>query len=169
MARLRSDVDRAAPAPERTRARRVLDSITVSAKTIAFLRSFMRRHLSSHRLGRALRSVTGSGGAACHGGYTEFVEAIALNYPNRQRSCHRAMTALVVALLADAGLDLNAPELWQWADGIEATTELNDAVEAAGVRLAERQLRLVVSLHGSVAGDWPESLQIWLLLGRDRY
>ena len=173
---LRKELSSMAMSPARTRAERIVDSLHTAQKTISFLRSFMAAELNTPRLRRALATVSsphelpitrvGDGSLITE---VDAVEHVALAYPRAEGSCRRQMAHFVLELADDAGLDLDAPELHDWAASIGAIVALNDARSARGERLAERRLRLIVSLHYALAGDWPETLGAWLLYDNEFY
>lgn len=169
LARLRGEVD-AAPASEyKIRASRMLDSLVTARKTTVFLRSFMADRLTEQGLARALAHIAGNGAlplSDAAGLVTEadYVEFVALNYPVVERSCGRQVARFVLYLVAEAGLDACNPLLTEWAQDIGALPAFNTEVEARLAWAADHRLRLVVSLHYGLAGDWPESLGAWILL-----
>jgi hypothetical protein len=151
--------------PRRIRVERVLDSLIVAERTVAFLWSFMPRQLSTPALRRALKAI----GAHWRGPLADerdAVEFVALNYPMKEGSCRPAMARFVVALATDAAYDLDAAEMRAWAVEVGALLPYNDVVLATRETSRQRRLRLVVRLD-SPAGDWPETLSAWLLLDGD--
>lgn len=150
------------------------DALLVATRTGAFLRSWLSASLTTHRLRGAVAqlrpgpggSLFGVPGSAFHQ-VEHVVERIAVNHPHAQSSCRTWICRFVVALAQDAGRSLDAPELLGWAQGIDAVIPFNNAVEKVRDEVLERRLRLIVSLHASPAGDWPPTLDAWLLDGRE--
>jgi len=162
--------------PARTRAARVIENLLVAQQTIAFLQSLMPTELSSQRLYRALAALASSAGSAlgaAHGPEVstevDAVEYVALRYPRAEKSCRAQMARFVLELVNDAGLDPGRRELQEWAGSIDAIVAFNDARSDSGLRHAERRLRLIVSLHYSLTGDWPEALGAWLIYDNGFY
>jgi hypothetical protein len=149
----------------RIRVERALDSLIVAERTVALLRSFMPKQLSTPALRRALKVI----GTHWRGPLTDerdAVEFVALNHPRSEGSCRPAMARFVVALAHDAAYDLDAVEIRAWASEVGALLPYNDVVLATRETSRQRRLRLVVRLD-SPAGDWPETLSAWLLLDGD--
>ena len=173
---LNRELDLVNESPARTRTARVIDNLLVAQKTITFLRTFMPTELSSQRLRRALAALTNSTGTAPSATpgselstEVDTVEYVALTYPRAEKSCRAQMTRFVLELVSDAHLDPNYRELREWAGSIDAIVAFNDALSASRLRHSERRLRLIVSLHYSLTGDWPEALGAWLLYDNGFY
>jgi hypothetical protein len=156
----------------RIKVTRLADALWVATRTAAFLQSWLSASLTTPRLrtavarlrpGRRESLVNVPGSAFSR--VEAVVEHLALNHPNVQQDCREWICRFVVALAQDAGRPLAAPELLTWAQGIDAVIPFNDAVDRAQAEALERRLRLIVSLHASPAGDWPPSLDAWLLDG----
>ncbi|GAA4460007.1 hypothetical protein [Phytohabitans houttuyneae] len=166
---LREQMEAAAPAgPEYVRAARAADSLLVALRTTAFLRTWLGAALTSTRLRRAaaiLRIPVADRQLTTD---ADLVEHVALSHPVSQ-TCRMTMVRFLILLAADAGLDVEGPELRGWAESVGATVQANDAAEAIRTRSREQRLRLIVSLHASIAGDWPETLGGWLLCDGDLY
>jgi hypothetical protein len=162
--------------PARIRAERLLDSLHAAYETVAFLRSFMGDRLTPKALRRALVAAGGSGGppagparVAQVATDVDAAEYAAISYPRAQRSGRPQLTRFVVELADDAGLDLDAVPLRQWAARIDAIVPFNEAVATRRQWRAERRLRLITSLHYSPSGDWPDKLGVWLLYDGEFY
>ncbi|WP_405856865.1 caspase family protein [Streptomyces sp. NBC_01515] len=152
------------------RAVHVVDALRTCLLTQSFLVSWMGSKLTTHGLRKALPPlpndvyalIPATTGTAL---LTDLLELLVLRAPRVGDSRTALLTRFVAALGADAELDLSAPEITDWADTCGARIELNDAQEDLVRGQAARRLRLVVSLHATVADDWPESLDLWLLDG----
>ncbi|MFD5013752.1 vWA-MoxR associated conflict system protein [Streptomyces chartreusis] len=152
------------------RALHVVDGLRTCLITQSFLTSWIGSELTTPRLRKALPTLPSdvyalmpdTSGTAL---LTDLLELLVLRAPRVGESRTVLLTSFVAALGADAGLDLAAPEITAWADGCGARIELNDAQNELSRGQAERRLRLIVSLHATVADDWPESLSLWLLDG----
>lgn len=160
--------------PDRTRLLRLVDDLLIALCTTAFLRLWLKESLSTGSLRRAAAALRpGPGGslvripAAAFSREENVVEYLALQYPGSHDSCRDWMCRFVVAIAQNAHRDLAAPELRAWVGRIDAEVAFNNAVENAAHRRADQRLRLIVSLHASVAGDWPPTLDAWLLDGGD--
>ncbi|MET7780071.1 hypothetical protein ABZT28_30675 [Streptomyces sp. NPDC005388] len=152
------------------RAVHVVDGLRTCLVTQSFLTSWMGGRLTTQRLRKALPTlpadvyalVPDTTGTAL---LTDLLELLVLRAPRVGDSRTVLLTSFVAALGADAALDLSASEVTTWADTCGARIEFNDALEDLSRGQAARRLRLVVSLHATVADDWPESLGLWLLDG----
>jgi len=162
--------------PARIRAERLLDSLLAAHETVTFLRSFMPDKITPKALRRALVAAGGSAGPPAGparvtqvASEVDAAEYAALSYPRAQRSGRPQLTRFVVELADDAGLDLDARELREWASRIDAIAPFNDAVAVRRQWRSERRLRLIASLHYSPSGDWPDKLGVWLLYDGEFY
>ncbi|WP_147286312.1 hypothetical protein [Streptomyces parvulus] len=150
------------------RAVHIVDSLRTCFVTQSFLTSWIGDKLTTQRLRRALPTLPAdvyalmpdSTGTAL---LTDLLELLVLRAPRVGASDTALLTRFVAALGADVGRDLSADDIADWADSCGARIELNDAIEALSRGQVTRRLRLVVSLHATVADDWPESLDLWLL------
>ncbi|WP_148096468.1 hypothetical protein [Streptomyces sp. TLI_185] len=148
----------------------IVKGLRVCLATQTFLMSWMGSKLTTQRLRTALPAlpadayalVPDTTGTAL---LTDLLELLVLRAPRLGDSQTALLTGFVAALGADADLDLSAPEPSAWADACGARIEFNDAQEELARGRAAQRLRLVVSLHATVADDWPESLDLWLLDG----
>ncbi|MHB9856623.1 hypothetical protein ACSYGO_46355 [Streptomyces krungchingensis] len=153
------------------RAVHVVDGLRICLATHSFLTSWAGSKLTTQRLRQALPALPAdvyalmpdTTGTAL---LTDLLELLVLRAPRFGDSRTALLTKFVTALGADAGLDLSAAEVTAWAHACGARIELNDAQEDLARGMAAQRLRLVVSLHATVADDWPESLSLWLLDGR---
>ncbi|NUR62221.1 MAG: hypothetical protein HOV87_26705, partial [Catenulispora sp.] len=168
--------------PARIRLRRLADDLSIALLTARFLRGWLGAALTTDGLRAAVAQLRPgpAGGSlvrippAAFERVESVVEHLALNQPagaggvgGPADGLRKWLCRFVVALARQAGRDDAAPELRGWADRIGAGQLLNDARQQARRRAARRRLRLVVSLHASVAGDWPASLSAWLLDGAE--
>ncbi|WP_149549177.1 caspase family protein [Streptomyces marokkonensis] len=152
------------------RALHVVDGLRICLVTQSFLTSWVDSKLTTQRLRKALpllpadayALVSDATGTAL---LRDLLELLVLRAPRVGDSRTALLTRFVVALGSDAGLDLCSPGVTAWADACGARIELNDAQEELLRGQTARRLRLVVSLHATVADDWPESLSLWLLDG----
>ncbi|MGA5417964.1 hypothetical protein [Streptomyces pseudogriseolus] len=156
------------PAALLHRALHAVDGLRVCLATQSFLTSWIGGKLTTQRLRKALPPLSAdvyalmpdTTGTAL---LTDLLELLVLRAPRVGESRTELLTRFVATLGADAGMDLSDPEITAWADACGARIELNDAQEDLFRAQAARRLRLVVSLHATVADDWPESLDLWLL------
>lgn len=160
--------------PARIRLARLLGDLQIALCTTAFLQSWLSQSLTTTMLRAAAASLRpGPGGnllripGSTFGRVQDVVEYLALQYPGSHDGCREWICRFVVALAQRAGRELDAPELIAWARRIDAVMAFNAAVENAARQQADRRLRLIVSLHASVAGDWPPTLDAWLMDGSE--
>jgi vWA-MoxR associated protein middle region (VMAP-M) 2 len=167
--RLRRELADGDNSPRVERARRAVGDAIAALETVKFLRSQLIHKLNTRRLRRALTALRASQGQLSpipqYLTDVEAVDHVAFNYPAANRDCRTQMARFVILLAREAGISADDATLRRWADSVDGQIQLNDAAEADLTRQADQQLRLVVSLHASLAGDWPESLEAWLLQG----
>ena len=96
----------------------------------------------------------------------EVVSFLALN-PPVTRSGAAQLVRFVLTLADEAGRDLWAPEIRSWIDGLGQTVLGNEIVAELGERRQRRELRLIISLHASLTGDWPEIVKAWVIQGEE--
>ncbi|MFI5954382.1 DUF4062 domain-containing protein [Cryptosporangium sp. NPDC051539] len=96
--------------------------------------------------------------------YTALVDAVVFG-PGAARAPRAALARFLVELAVAIGRDPASPRLQDWATRVEASRQYSDALAAQARRHGERRLRLIVSLHSGLAGDWPDQLHAWLLDG----
>lgn len=157
----------------RRRLHGLIDSLRIATLTARLLRSAMfSRAVTTDRLRAAaagLHSVPG--GTLIRIPQTAFcdldalVEHLAVNHPIQDGDCRTAICCFVVALARITGADPHADPIKEWVSEISAEVHYNNAERDTRSPSAERRPRLVVSLHASIAGDWPAMLEAWLLDG----
>ncbi|WKV75808.1 caspase family protein [Streptomyces sp. PCS3-D2] len=156
--------------PARDRALRAVDGQLIALRTVDFIGSWMGAGLTTLMLRRAVHTLLSAEGRLpadtrllTRPTLTDVVDQMVFDHPVTDPDCRPGLTTLVLLLAHEAGMDDTAPELRRWAEQIDAVVALNDAVDLARAKQGDRRLSLVVSLHASLAGDWPESLEAWLL------
>lgn len=171
---IREELAAVSPSPSRLMAERLIGRLFDAHRTVMFLRRFMPESLTTSRLLRALAAVTSATGptvgAARHldlSSEADIVEYVALNTSCVERASGPRLTRFVLELIEDAGLDCAVDEVREWATSVNGLVAYNDELAARRRRRIERRLRLVVSLHYSPTGDWPEALGAWLLYDED--
>ncbi|MFE1409677.1 hypothetical protein ACFW6F_02470 [Streptomyces sp. NPDC058746] len=152
------------------RAWEAADHLHVAVRTVEFLREWIGSELTTPRIRRALCSLLASerrssrGTPASCGTDVEVLDYLAFDHPVAHDDCRPWVTRFVLVLARAAGRSDQDPALVRWAEEIKARQELNDAVQYARSRHDGQRLSLVASLHASVAGDWPQTLETWMLL-----
>lgn len=169
LARLRRQIDKAPLSEHRIRARRVLTSFEIARETKEFLYSYMEDKVTEPGLAFALVSVTSSGllppgGVASLRSAANIIEFAALNYPASEGSCARQLARFVAHVVTDAGMDTADPRLLEWARNIDALAAFNTEAKRCRSQVPGDRLRLIISLHHALAGDWPNTLGAWLLV-----
>jgi hypothetical protein len=157
----------------RRRLHGLIDNLRIATLTARLLRSpTFSRAVTTDRLRAAaagLHSVPG--GSLIRIPQTAFsdldalVEHLAVNHPVQDGDCRTAICCFVVALARITGADPHADPIKEWVSDISAEVHYNNAERDTRDTSAERRHRLVVSLHASIAGDWPAMLEAWLLDG----
>ena len=162
---LKHDMDRTPGTPATVWASRVLDSLLVAMRTTDLLHSLIPEVLDTPRLRRAMADAGVSmPSATARDDIADLVERVALWYPAADENCRSQITRFVMALVASSGTPFDHPEITAWAKANDATVHVNNATEWARRLIERKRLRLIVSLHASNTGDWPEMLETWLLL-----
>ncbi|MFI6567414.1 hypothetical protein [Streptomyces sp. NPDC050534] len=148
------------------RAVTALTGLITAVKTVEFIRSWLGPDLTTDRLRRALHLLLSAEPyiPSDSPDLTEqdVLDYLAFEHPIGDNS-RRWVTRFVLLLAQEAERDLEDPALLEWAKSIDAQVLVNDARAFAQASRAKRRLNLVVSLHSSLAGDWPEALDCWLL------
>jgi hypothetical protein len=167
---IREELNAVPHGPDRLRAERVIGRLLDAHRTVLFLRRFAPEALTTHRLRRALAVATSATGPAADAtrqldldSEADITEYVVLSTPYAERSSGPRLARFVLELIQDAGLDCGHDEVRKWAASINQLPAYNDELAARRQRLTERRLRLIVSLHYSPAGDWPDALGAWLL------
>ena len=170
--RLRRELAKLTFSPQRERALRAVESALVAQRTVKFLRSWPRGAVNTRRLRSALTYMRVSERRLLPMPVlitdVEAVDSAAFDYSAVDRHCQASVARFVLLLANEAGIDADTSDLqWadcldQWARSIDAQVQINDAAEVVQRRRKEQHLRLVISLH-TLAGDWPESVEAWLL------
>jgi hypothetical protein len=164
---LQNELAARAETPATAWALRVVDSLLVAMRTTVLLQSLLPDVLDTPRLRRAMATAGVSIAAAATTAtddLTAIVERVALAYPALDKTCRPQVARFVMALVGAAGKPFDPPEITTWARSINATVQVNDAAGWARQHSQTKRLRLIVSLHASNTGDWPELLETWLLL-----
>ncbi|MCX4704321.1 DUF4062 domain-containing protein [Streptomyces sp. NBC_01352] len=165
---LRRDLSASVPdGVPKSRSLAAVDALVTAVRTVEFIRSWIGEDLTTALLRRVLNLFLGT---EPHMPLTtpvltdvDVLDYLAFDHPAADRDCRRWVTRFVLLLGQEAGRDLDAASLGRWADSIDARLHLNDAVAFARRTRGEHRLSLVVSLHSSVAGDWPPTVECWLL------
>lgn len=163
---LRDELAGAAESPETAWTLRVVDSLVVAMRTTDLLHALLPGELDTPRLRRAMAAagVSPTGAASTVTGVAEIVEQVAVWHPVTDGTCRAQVARFVMALLSATGKPFDLPEITAWGRAIQATVQVNDAITWARQLRETKRLRLIVSLHASNTGDWPEVLETWLLL-----
>ncbi|MDG4827859.1 hypothetical protein O7627_00915 [Solwaraspora sp. WMMD1047] len=166
LASLRERLSQLPLSPQAVRAQQVADSLFIAAQTARFLQEWIPGAIETDRLRRAvaLTAAPQAPRVTALDDVSDVLERLALSYPARDGSCRSQICRFVVALALDDVQNLNDPLLRTWALSITALKQVNDAVAWANRLNSERRLRLVVSLHASIGGTWPELIETWLVL-----
>ncbi|MGC4778637.1 hypothetical protein [Micromonospora chalcea] len=157
----------AAPeSPLRMRAESVVRDLYIVLRTCELLRGALLRDAVTHG---ALRRASPVGlppeffapGALTEAEVTGY---LMLNPPVGQSGAAQ-LVRFVFTLAEQAGRDLHAPELRRWVDELGLMVYANEVIAQISGRRAPQELRLIVSLHASLTGDWPEVIQAWVMHG----
>jgi hypothetical protein len=153
------------PTPDQPLVFEAVRDLTGALVTAEFIRAWMPQVQTTAAMRRALR-LPGSPPAPAGRLETlgDYLEHIALNHEGGQAGMHRWLASFVARLAMDAGLDLDADPVRRWARELDIEVVLNDVAGRIRAEGKNSRGRLIVSLHASVAGDWPEQVVAWWLL-----
>jgi len=154
---------------EREVALKTVDNLQVAVRTTTFLRGNLAHTLGLSTLRRAAHIARIPALPTDLVGDAAVLNHLAMSHPMTEPDCRLQLARFVTALVVESGGKLDDDLLQAWAASVDALAELNTAVEAMRGRQAAQRLRLIVSLHASVAGDWPETVTTWLLRDGERY
>lgn len=166
---IRHQIDNAPASEYRIRALRILDSFEIARTTKDFLYSFMGDKVTEPGLAQALESITSSDllsldSIASLESAANIIEFAALNYPRSDSSCARQLARFVAHVVTDAQMNTADPRLLAWAKDIDALAAFNTEAHHCRSQAPGKRLRLIVSLHHALPGDWPRTLDAWLLV-----
>ncbi|MGW1976774.1 vWA-MoxR associated conflict system protein [Streptomyces sp. NPDC001889] len=166
--RCRDEVLTRPAGPARERALRALDSLLLALRTVIFIRSWTGAGLTTEALRHALHTLLAAEQRVPAPGTAvtdvAIVDELAFNHPASEPDGRAALARFTALLGLHCGKRPDDPELLGWGRLIQAPAQVNDAIRYATARGDEQRLGLVVSLHSSLAGEWPETLDAWLLL-----
>lgn len=164
---LRGQLESRGPSPARERGLGLIDNLALALDAVAFVRSWMPRALTSDRLKRALLETLPDTVGGSLGSDVDYMERIALRYPVEERDCARWLVSFVLRLALAANVDTDDPALDHWAGNLIDPVTFNDLRTLLRARNTKTRYRLIVSLHASPTGTWPETVSAWLLDGRN--
>ncbi|MEV6242677.1 hypothetical protein [Lentzea sp. NPDC051838] len=154
---------------EKELALKTIDNLDVATRTTMYLRGNLAHALSQATLRRAAHIARLPALPMHLANDAAVLDHLALSHPTTEPDCRQQLARFVTALIVESGGELGDVRLQAWADSVDAISELNTALESMRDRHASRRLRLIISLHASVAGDWPETVSAWLLRDGERY
>ncbi|WP_330457142.1 hypothetical protein OIB37_09725 [Streptomyces sp. NBC_00820] len=164
--------------PMTQRAVRAVKGVVIAFRTMALLSDWLGGEVTTAHLRRALGAVLTAEAqrptAVPRPTLAEAVDHFVHEFPVTDPDCLRRLTRFVVLLGTEAGQDPADPVVKRWARSVDASVALNDALDFARELRDDRLLSLVVSLHASLTGDWPDSVDAWLLqdgavVGHEQY
>ncbi|MGW4203983.1 vWA-MoxR associated conflict system protein [Streptomyces sp. NPDC004726] len=155
------------PSPARDRALRAVGRLLVAVRTVTFLRAWIGGDLTTNAMRHALHTMLAADRRvpAADLPITDvaIVDELTFNHTGRGDGL-RDLTRFVALLAHGCGKSLDGPELHAWGREIGASPALvNEAARYGASEVAKHRLALVVSLHSSLVGEWPETLDAWLL------
>ncbi|MEU5978323.1 hypothetical protein [Streptomyces sp. NPDC047315] len=167
----RAELGTRPPSVTGQQAESALDRLETAVRTVTFIRDWLGADVTTSTLRYALRTLFADERRpqpllAGAGAVTDVatVDELTFNHPTAQPDGTRDLTRYVALLAHACGKDLASAELRTWAREVRiAPTVLNDAVDHVRDLVCRHRLSLVVSLHSSLVGDWPEVLDAWLL------
>jgi hypothetical protein len=157
----------AAPSIAKERASQIIGNVDIAIKTTRFLRDHLEPALSTVRLRRALATVHQLSRIPLPRHELEydvdFIEHVVLGMSGPPKTSKLQVVRFVTALASDMGISADA-HFRRWVHDIDATVVANDVAEEIASDTSGQRFRLVISLHESLLGFWPEVLHGWLLL-----
>jgi hypothetical protein len=153
------------PTPEQPLVADAVSDLTDVLVTAEFVLGWMPQALTTGAMRRALR-LPGSPPAPAGRleSLADYLEHIALHHHGGRRGLRRWLASFVARLAVEAELDLDAEPVRRWAQELDIQVDLNDIAGRIRAERENSRARLIVSLHASVAGDWPEQVVAWWLL-----
>ncbi|MEU9607262.1 hypothetical protein [Streptomyces sp. NPDC048057] len=156
------------PSEAKECAESALDRLEAAVRTVTFIRDWLGADVTTSTLRYALHTLFAderrphTPDAAVTD--VAIVDDLTFNHPTAQPDGTRGLTRFVALLAHACGKDLASTELHTWAREVHIPpTVVNDAVDHVRDLVTRHRLSLVVSLHSSLVGDWPEVLDAWLL------
>ncbi|SCF93405.1 MULTISPECIES: hypothetical protein [unclassified Streptomyces] len=142
----------------------VVASLLRCAATVELLNTVLADVLSSDflREARQLAGLPAGAETEAHDLLRGLVEYAALRAVGADEPGWRASTRFVAALAHLSGAADVVARLREWARDLGAVTGFNDALAEFAEKRRQVDLRLVVSLAGSLT-DWPEEVDAWLV------
>ncbi|MGW6455979.1 vWA-MoxR associated conflict system protein [Streptomyces sp. NPDC055078] len=166
--RCREELSALAPSAARDRALRAVGGLVLAVHTVAFIRTWIGGDLTTTAMRHALHAMLAAErrvpAPALPLTDVAIIDELTFNHPLSDKDGRRTVARFVTLLAQACGKRLDDPELLGWGRLIEAPAQVNDAIMDTTTRTEQRRLGLVVSLHSSLAGGWPETLDAWLLL-----
>ncbi|WP_030898481.1 MULTISPECIES: hypothetical protein [unclassified Streptomyces] len=157
--------------PMTVRATRAAEGLVMAFRTVELLSGRLGGEVTTahlrHALGAVLTAETELPRVRPQPTVADAVDHFVYDHPLSDPERLRGLTRFVALLALETGQDPSDPVVRQWAQAINASTALNDALAFARAQRENRQLSLVVSLHASLTGDWPDSLDAWLVRDGD--
>ncbi|MGV9312130.1 vWA-MoxR associated conflict system protein [Streptomyces sp. NPDC003691] len=163
----RAELDTRPPGWAREQARHAVGQLDTALRTVLFIRDWLGGDVTTSTLRYALRTLFADERRPHASGIAltdvAIVDELTFNHPATEPD-GTAGLARYLALLAHAlGKDPGG-ELHRWAREVQISpTVVNDAVDRVRALTAGNRLGLVVSLHSSLVGEWPDLLDAWLL------
>ncbi len=143
----------------------MLDDLDRALRTTAFVRDWMRGALTTRRLRVALIEAGIGSIPAPPADYGDYLEHVALHHASTDEHAGSALVAFVTSVAYDAGLDVRDPDFDAWAESVLDSVRVNEVRDRAVRRRQSARWRLLLGLSGSPTGQWPESVDAWLLDG----
>jgi hypothetical protein len=136
-----------------------------AAKAAAFIRDWMGSGLTVSHLRRAAATIGHPVPRHVGGTVEDFLGYLAADYPTHDKTALKTIAEFVVTLAHLTGHDVDDDELVRWAARLKCSEHVNAMRARLRAERRSTQLRLIVGLHGSLSGHWPDELEGWLLKG----
>ncbi|MEV4511775.1 hypothetical protein AB0K00_22730 [Dactylosporangium sp. NPDC049525] len=150
--------------PATVRARRLVDTLSATERTAAFVRRWLPAAPTTVVFRRALVALDRQGippaASSPHAPFTseiDYIEHVAFARSGLDGDYRAGLVAFVAALADELRMDLDVLELAKWAAELNANLQLGDALRSLRAEQDRRALRLVVRLPGPTE-SWPDTV-----------
>ncbi|MDX3098828.1 hypothetical protein PV703_27010 [Streptomyces sp. ME01-24h] len=161
------------PSPVQQRALRAVDGALLAIKTQVFLRQWLAKELSTVGIRRAVTALLTHEQKvpALPAVFTdtEVIDHLAFAHPAGDPDGRRWIARFMCLLALECGHDPLDDRALAWASAVNAEAHMHEAAAFAERHHGALRLQLIISLHSSWTGDWPEEIDAWLLLDGSRY
>lgn len=136
-----------------------------ATRAASLIRDWMDSGLTVGHLRRAAATIGHPVPRHVPGTVEDFLGYLADDYPSHDKTAEKIIANFVTALAHTATDDDHGDKLTIWARRHKCSEHVNAMRHRLRNERHSAQLRLIVGLHGSLSGEWPDELEGWLLDG----